>query len=48
MTWVRGVEADGRNPAEISMIYEGQIRGVCLSRGGCRRRFLDRQDLLRH
>ena len=48
LTWVRGVEADGRNLANISMVYDGQIRGVCLSRGRRRRRLLDREDLLRH
>jgi hypothetical protein len=47
-TWVRGGEADGRNFANISIVYNGQIRGVCLSRGRCRRRFLDQEDLLRH
>ena len=47
-TWVRGVEADGRNLAEISMIYEGQIRGVCLSRSGSRGRLFDGEDLLRY
>jgi ABC-type branched-subunit amino acid transport system substrate-binding protein len=46
--WVRGGEADGRNFANISIVYNGQIRGVCLSRGRCRRRFLDQEDLLRH
>jgi hypothetical protein len=34
LTCVRGVEADGQNLAVISMVYDGQIRGVCLSRGG--------------
>jgi hypothetical protein len=48
LTWVRGVEADGRNQAEISMIYEGQIRGVCLSRSGSRGRLFDGKDLLRY
>ena len=48
LTWVRGVEADGRNLAEISMIYEGQIRGVCLSRSGSRGRLFDGEDLLRY
>jgi hypothetical protein len=44
--WVRGVEADGRNLAEISMIYEGQIRGVCLSRSGSRGRLFDGEDVI--
>jgi hypothetical protein len=47
-TWVRGLEADSRNLAEISMIYEGQIRGVCLSRSGSRGRLFDGKDLLRY
>jgi hypothetical protein len=46
--WVRGGEADSRNFANISIVYKGQIRGVCLSRGGCRRRLLHQEDLLRH
>ena len=48
MTWVRGGEADGRNSRDISMVYDGRIWGVCLSRGRCRRQFLDREELLRH
>ena len=48
LTWVRGVEANGRNLANMSMVYDEQIRGVCLSRGRRRRRLLDREDLLRH
>jgi hypothetical protein len=47
-TWVRGGSADGWNSEDISMVYDGQIRGVCLSRGGPRRRLLDQEDLLRH
>jgi hypothetical protein len=47
-TWVRGVEADNRNFINISIVYSGQIRGVCLSRGGCRRRLLHQENLLRH
>ena len=45
---VRGGEADGRNFANISIVYDGQILGVCLSRGRCRSRLLDQEDLLRH
>jgi hypothetical protein len=45
---VRGGEAGGRNFANISIVYEGRIRGVCLSRGRLRRRLLDQEDLLRH
>ena len=48
LTWVRGDEADSRNFANISIVYKGQIRGVCLSRGGCRRRLLHQEDLLGH
>jgi hypothetical protein len=33
--WVRGRAADGQNFADISIVYVGQIWGVCLSRGGC-------------
>ena len=44
----RGGEADGRNFANISIVYDGQILGVCLSRGRRRRRLLDQEDLLRH
>jgi hypothetical protein len=47
-TWVRGGEADGRNFANISMVYAGQILGVCLTHGSCRRRLLDRENPLRH
>ena len=46
--WVRGGEADGRNFANISMVYAGQILGVCLTHGSCRRRLLDRENPLRH
>ena len=45
--WVRGGEADSRNFANISIVYKGQIRGVCLSRGGCRGQLLHQEDLLR-
>jgi hypothetical protein len=48
LTWVRGGEADGRNFANISMVYAGQILGVCLTHGSCRRRLLDRENPLRH
>ena len=45
---VRGHEADGRNFGHFSMTCDRRIRGVCLSRGGCLGRVLDREDLLRH
>jgi hypothetical protein len=48
LTRVRGGEADALDLADISMVYGGQIRGVCLSRSGGRRRFFDSEDLLRH
>jgi hypothetical protein len=48
LPWVRGGEADDRNFANISMVYDGQILGVCLTHCSCRRRLLDQEDLLRH
>jgi hypothetical protein len=47
-TWVRGLDAHALNLWPKSMLYDGRIPGVCLSRGSLRRRFFDREDLLRH
>jgi len=44
---VRGRGAHGRNFEGLSIVYDGRILGVCLSRGSRWGRLFDSNDLLR-